>query len=400
MTTPEIESDAQIQDGAGQEEKEERKRRLLLLLLLLLLLICCCLGYFILRYLLNPQPLPEMVPVIEVNYPPTYTSMILGVDKPMGVAVSPDGQYIYVTEGSGERLIKKFNRDGGLITSFAPPGTTPSNRKPGYIAIDANGRVFVVDTYNDVIALFDADGNFLDGIIDKDMTMTEALSKELGNLPAGVVFYYNNNYDVLEYKLPDEEESKHILGPDQSDWSPLGLRFAKNGDLLVTNIVGGKHSVLIYPAFNIGASWLDFNPEIREFGVEGSEKDQLSFPNGAVTDSRGNFYISDGNNGRISTWLPNMQYRIFFGFGSDESSLNLPRGIWMDSKDRLHIADAVGQYIRVYDVSGEEPTFLFNFGEFGNAEGQFNFPTDICIDGTGRVYIADRENNRIQVWSY
>jgi hypothetical protein len=64
------------------------------------------------------------------------------------------------------------------------------------------------------------------------------------------------------------------------------------------------------------------------------------------------------------------------------------------------VADAVGQYIRVYDVSAAEPTFLFSFGDFGNTDGLFNFPTDIAMDETGRVYIADRENNRVQVWSY
>jgi hypothetical protein len=74
--------------------------------------------------------------------------------------------------------------------------------------------------------------------------------------------------------------------------------------------------------------------------------------------------------------------------------------MWMDRKDRLHVADAVGQSIRVYDVSGTAPTFLYNFGEFGISEGMFNYPTDICLDSGGRLYIADRENNRVQIWSY
>ena len=34
------------------------------------------------------------------------------VDEPTGVAVSPDGQRIYVAESGGERLIKMFDRDG------------------------------------------------------------------------------------------------------------------------------------------------------------------------------------------------------------------------------------------------------------------------------------------------
>jgi sugar lactone lactonase YvrE len=143
-----------------------------------------------------------------------------------------------------------------------------------------------------------------------------------------------------------------------------------------------------------------FQPPGGEFGEEGKENGQFSFPNCVVTDSLGNFHVSDSNNGRISVWTPDMQYDTFFGLGSDDSSLNLPRGMWMNDKDQLHVVDNVGQYVRVYDVSGDEPAFLGNFGDYGIAEGEFNFPNDIGMDGTGRLYIADRENNRIQVWSY
>ena len=41
-------------------------------------------------------------------------------------------------------------------------------------------------------------------------------------------------------------------------WIPLGLRFDQNGNLLVTNLVGGKHSVLIFPAAALNGPWLEF----------------------------------------------------------------------------------------------------------------------------------------------
>jgi len=62
--------------------------------------------------------------------------------------------------------------------------------------------------------------------------------------------------------------------------------------------------------------------------------------------------------------------------------------------------DAVGQNVKVYDVSGREPIFLFSFGDFGMEDGLFNYPNDIAMDETGRLYIVDRENNRVQVWSF
>jgi DNA-binding beta-propeller fold protein YncE len=72
----------------------------------------------------------------------------------------------------------------------------------------------------------------------------------------------------------------------------------------------------------------------------------------------------------------------------------------MDARDRLYVVDAVGQDVKVYDVSDPEPNFLFVFGGWGLGDGQFDYPNDIALDATGRLYVIDRENNRVQVWSY
>jgi len=400
MTVPPVPA-LETDDQGLTQENEERKRRTLLLILLVLLLALCCVGYFVVRYLVKPQPVTDMLPVVnQVYYPPTFKMSFPGVDEPVGIALSPDGQRIYVSESGGERLVKIFDRQGKLIKSFAPSGTNKSNRKPTYIAVDANGRVFVTDSYNGVIDIFDAEGNMLDAIIDRDMTLSKFITAQVKTaLPAGATFFYDKVKKQVVYQ-PLGQATQAFAGPPRIGWTPLGVRFSKNGDLLVTNLVTGEHSILIYPAAIIQAPLDKFNPQIRQFGVEGKEKGQLSFPNSAVTDSNGNFYIADGNNGRVSAWTADLQYRTFFGFGSAESALNLPRGEWMDAKDHLHVVDAVGAVVRVYDVSQAEPTFLYDFGLLGSAPGQFNFPIDICIDASGTVYIADRENNRIDIWSY
>ena len=297
-------------------------------------------------------------------------------------------------------MIKMFDRDGKLIFTFSPPGTTPSNRRPVYIAVDASGRVYVVDNYNHVIDVFSPDGKFIDAIISRDLTLSEFVaSRNNGSVPEGTEYYYNNIDKQVYYRLPGAE-LESVEATEREPWTPLGLRFDSKGNLLVTDLTAGKHSVLIYPQEVLNGSWLNFDPQIKEFGSQGTENGQHSFPNSVTSDSRGNFYVSDGNNGRISYWNAEYQYETFFGFGSTENALNLPRGMWMDGKDRLHVADAVGQFIRVYDTSNSEQGFLYSFGKFGISDGEFNYPTDICIDISGRLYIADRENNRIQIWSY
>jgi DNA-binding beta-propeller fold protein YncE len=403
MTTPEVEPSPSVPapTGVKEEQEDERKRRLLLLILLALLLLFCCVAILFIRYLAKPQPLPQLLPVPVNSYPPSYKFSIVGVDGPVGVAVSPDNQRVYITESKGQRLIKEFDRSGNLIGSFSPNGTSAGSRQPTYIAVDATGRVFVVDRFNNDIDLFDANGNYLDAIIAPDMTISKFIATQIqGAAPTGTKFIYDGINHLVLYQLPGQDMKQVKYVPSTANWSPLGIRFDAKGDLIYTDITTGFHSVHIIPAASMNGSWVSFNPTIQGFGTEGNGVGQMQFPNNALTDSKGNIYVSDGDNGRILEFKPDLSYVTFFGFGTGEDGLNLPRGMWMDSKDHLHVTDAVGSMIRVYDVSGTAPVFLYNFGLPGTDDGQFNFPIDICIDGTGRVYVADRDNDRVQIWSY
>jgi DNA-binding beta-propeller fold protein YncE len=403
LSDPNTNLNPEAQHLIDVSEKEERKRRTLLLGLLALLLVLFTVLCLFIRYVLKPAPITEMLPVAiakSINYPPAFKFSITGISNPMGVGLSADGQRLYVTEGSGERLIKMFDRDGQLIQSFAPPGTTPSNRQPTYIAVNPDGRVFVSDNYNHTIDVFDPNGNFIDAIIGEDLTLSKFVAAHNnGAVPEGTLYFYNNIDKKVYYQLPGQDVKAEPISVS-TPWAPLGLHFDSQGNLLVTEISDKGQRVLIFPADTLKGPWLEFKPEIKSFGSPGRGEGQLSFPNSVVKDSKGNFYVSDGNNGRISLWNSDLTYKTFFGFGSSDSSFNLPRGMWIDRKDHLLVADAVGQTIRVFDVSGTTPVFLYNFGDFGISDGELNYPTDICMDNGGRLYIADRENNRVQIWLY
>ncbi len=387
---------------AEQEERDRKKRRLLLFLLLLLLLLLTCVCGLFVRYLQQPKPLPDMLPVAGglVNYPPHYLFSIYGVDGPVGVALSPQGDRLYVAETGGERLIKMFNRNGDPQGAFAPPGTTPAQRSPVYIATDSAGRVFVTDRLQHAVFVYGRDGAYIDTLLGPDLTLSEYVAKHAGGLPSGSVFSFNLMRSDVHYQKPGEEE-KTLPAPDAVDWSPLGISIDQAGNVLLTDVVQDRDAIReIQAAAIMASSWLDFNPLPIRFGAPGQGDGQFLFPNDAVRDSQGRLYIVDGNNGRISMWEGSYAFLLNFGKGSGDGALSLPRGADVDARDRLHVVDAVGQNVKVYDVSGPQPSFLFAFGEMGLGDGQFNYPNDIALDATGRLYIADRENNRIQVWSY
>ncbi len=381
--------------------EEKRRRKVLLAILVGLVVMLAFVSYLFIRYLNQPEPLPELLPVqVEVTYPPRFISATYEVDSPIGIALSPDGNRLYVAEMRGERLIKIFDLDGNLLGSFAAPRTEPGERAPVYLATDSQGRVFVTDRLQHAIFVFDADGNFLDTILSPTLSLSEYISKHAGIVPEPGTFAYNIFQDEVYYQDANGEEAT-IPRPDDALWAPLGIRFDSNDRMIITDLTDGSHSVMVVPTEVITSdNWLDFDLNAFQFGVSGQGDGQFLFPNSAVVDSSGRFIVSDGNNGRLSVWSPEGEFLFHFGVGSGDGALNLPRGMAIDDRDRLHVVDAIGQTVRVYDFSGEEPTFLYSFGDLGSQSGQFNYPNDVALDAAGHVFIADRENNRIQVWTY
>jgi DNA-binding beta-propeller fold protein YncE len=378
------------------------RRRVLLITSVVLVMALLASGGLFYRYVVRPAPLPELLlPQVKVSYPPHYLASIYGVDKPVGVAVSQDGKRVYVAESGGERLVRVFDRDGKPLGTLTPPNTSAGERAPVYLATDRTGRVYVTDRLQFAIFVYGADGRYLDTILAPNLTLSEYIASRTGDHSSQNTLSYNVYKNAVSYQ-PTEGSTQDLPLPNVQPWAPLGIRITPSGRIYLTDVTKDRHRVreIILDKLLEHTSWLDFNPENLEFGGSGRGDGELMFPNTAMTDSQGRIYVADGNNGRIAVWDKNQKFLFNFAFGSADGAVSLPRGLFIDPRDRLHVVDAVGQSIRVYDVSGAEPAYQFSFGDVGAGDGLFNYPSDIAVDDSGRLYIADRDNNRVQVWSY
>ncbi len=339
MTVGELGSASPL-ETAGERPRRSR-RRLVLLGLLSLLLVGSVWVW--LTYLTTRQPITKVLPAPPPAIPkvqPRYLFSIGGLQEPMGVAVTPGGDRLYVAETGGERLIRAFDRDGKQLFSFAPPNTQAPGRAPVYLAVESTGLVYVADRMRRTVDTYDAGGNYK------------------GALKA----------------------------PFSEGWLPLSVR-AAGDNIVVTELTEGRHRVL---RLDKGG-----NP-VSQFGRQGqgTGEDELSFPNSAVVDRRGRVYVSDSNNGRVQVFdaLGKLLYTI--------PGFSLPRGSIIGDDQRLYVVDAVGHQVKVFDAAKERAEQLFALGDLGMGNGQFQYPNDVAVDNTDRVYVADRVNNRVQVWVY
>jgi DNA-binding beta-propeller fold protein YncE len=328
------------------EAERKRRRRKKQKLAAIGAVLAAIVAILIIRALSGTVPLPSIPSKL-----PHYVSSIYGVDEPMGVAVSPNGERVYVTESEGPRLVRVFNSSGEKIGALKPPGKKNSEwRLPVYVAVSPKTEdVYVSDRLREDVEVYGPEGKYLHAF------------KPKGRLGKGA--------------------------------NPLGLAFGPEGDLYMTNVSGARkdHSVLVF-----GSSGEE---PLRKLGT----RDMFWFPNGITLDSHGDVYVADSDNGRLAILNPAGKLVSSIQRGVGEGDLNLPRGVAIDGEGRLFVADTSAQTVDVYHLPSqatEVPTYVGSFGVEGINNGQFEYPNGIAIDPSGRIYVTDRENGRVQVWSY
>ncbi len=87
--------------------------------------------------------------------------------RPGGVAVDRENRFIYVADTGGD-VVDVFDADNfKLLRQIGKPSRKHDQTEPGLfslpegVAVDADGNLYVADTFNDRVEMFDADGRFI-----------------------------------------------------------------------------------------------------------------------------------------------------------------------------------------------------------------------------------------------
>ena len=82
-------------------------------------------------------------------------------NRPTDIAFSPDGKFVYVSDGYGNSRVMKFTYDGKFVKTWGTPGAGISQFNTVHsVAVDSQGTVFVSDRENNRIQIFDENGKF------------------------------------------------------------------------------------------------------------------------------------------------------------------------------------------------------------------------------------------------
>ncbi|HUN23208.1 MAG TPA: TIGR03663 family protein [Anaerolineales bacterium] len=293
-----------------------------------------------------------------------------------------------------------FKADYGSSMSFGA-GAFSSNdslANPRAVAVDAQGNVYVANSGKHNVVVFNAQGELVQTLGRSDMQL--GAEKGEFNEPWGVALdadgnlYVSDTWNHRVQKFSPKGEFLASWGVFSNDptssplnlWGPRGI--AVNP---VTN------HVYVADTGNKRIAVFDTNGEpLFSIGQGGAEGGRFEEPVGLAFDADGNLYVADTWNRRIQVLSADGTFlREWEVPGWESDTLNNKPYLAVDSTNqRVYFSDPEGYRIYVTDLSGVPQ---FSFGTFGqSASTELNLPFGVAVDAEGNVYVSDSANNRVQ----
>ncbi len=269
----------------------------------------------------------------------------IGLNGPRGLAIAPDNS-IYVADTGNSRIVH-LDANGRVLKSWGnrtPDGQVPPAPgtfvEPWGIAVDQQGNVYIVDTWNHRVQKFDRDGNYL-----------------------------------LEWGSAGQVSD----GPDRF-WGPRGIAVNADGNVYLTD-TGNKRIVV----FDSNGKFL------RAFGME--DQGQLNEPVGIALGLDGRVYVADTWNQRVAIFSNDGKFLDSWPIqGWSGGSLDNKPYIAVDAQGRVYITDPESYRVIVFSSSGVP---IATFGQYGTELDSFELPVGITSDVDGSIWVVDSGNNRL-----
>ena len=264
---------------------------------------------------------------------------------------------------------------------------------PRNMAVGANGRIYVLDSGNHRLQVFEQDGTFV--MSWGSFGMEDGQFNEPWGIAVGDEYVYvadTWNHRIQKFTLDGQfVDSFGASGsPDaESDDEGLGLFFGprsivllEDGRLLVTDT--GNHRMQVMDQDG------NFQYQVGSFG---NDLGQMNEPVGISQGPGENIYLADTWNSRVQQFTPDLFATSEWPVNAwDGTSINNKPYMAVDSAERVYVTDPEGYRVLVFNSDG---TYVARFGTFGAGTTNFGLPNGIAIDADDNIYIADSGNNRI-----
>jgi sugar lactone lactonase YvrE len=253
-------------------------------------------------------------------------------------------------------------------------------------------EVFVSDSRNGKIQVFDFDGNFKLAFGEKELGRPMNLTiheKELY-----VADYWNDS--ILIYSLDGElRRSIGHAGKGASEFNGVaGVAVNDKGELFVADFSNQRIQHL-----RANGEFIEQWGTTEKVGIRAGE---MNYPTDVAIATDGTLYVADGYNDRIQVFSSEGEFLHKWG-GPFALNISGPFNGWFATASSVTIgprgnvftADFYNNRVQKFAPDG---TFLSAFGEKGAGSGQFDRAVAVAVAKDGTVFVTDLGNNRVQKW--
>ena len=279
---------------------------------------------------------------------PSLRELLVGRDKlrtlfqPMGLALSADGQRLYVAD-RGWNCVFVFDFQVGEQRTIGEQERFPLGWPIG-VALDAQENVYVSDTSTRTVRVYDKSGEFLRGI-----------GKDLLVRPTGVAI------DPARQRL-------YVVDTGQSD-TPEAHR------IRVFDLQGNV---------------------LQDIGRRGDGDGEFNFPTSVSLDAQGRLYVVDSANNRIEIFDPEGKFLWKFGRAGDQiGDFARSKAVAIDRFGNIYVVDSRWSNVQIFNQQGQ---LLMIFAGVGTYPGLLMSPAAIAIDGNDTIYVSDSFGRRVNVY--
>ena len=221
-------------------------------------------------------------------------------------------------------------------------------RNPWDISVSRDGEVFVTDSDNDRVQVFDESGGFIRA--------------------------WNGSNNGSSFQ------------------EPRGIGANRDGS--------NTRVIVSDPVVNNSSN------RLRRFNASGGGnfnsmgRSQLQNPYGIAIDSNNRIWVVDNSStGRIFLFDSDGSYNNTWTPGGN-GALSSPHGIAVAKVDKqtfVYVTDAGNNRVVKFEYTGSNLDYVKAAGSRGSGASSFNGPAGIAADSCGNLWVADRNNDRIQV---
>jgi DNA-binding beta-propeller fold protein YncE len=259
--------------------------------------------------------------------------------------------------------------------------------RPQAIYVDPAGRLYVVDTRQAKVHVFDNDSSRYFSFPDEPMADFEG---PVGIAADGHGRVYVSDSSTNLVHVFNSFGKKYLTSIGKGELKrPTGLAVRpQSNELLVVDTLAS--SIIVFDSKR-----LDVKGRV---GRDGDQWDALHYPTYIALAPGGDAYVTDSLNFRIQILSRDLGFLEHFGEAGDAPGFfSRPKGIAIDSDENIYVVDALLDNVQIFNRNGE---LLLVVGDSGQAAGEFWLPHDIFIDGKDRIYVSDSYNSRVQVFQY